>query len=78
MPAAAVRIDALCRATQAMGGADALAAKLGVSVLQLQRWMNGDETIPADIFLLAVDLIEDHSWPGNGHGRPEGDDTRRG
>lgn len=76
MPAA-VRIDALRRATQALGGADALATKLGVSVLQLQRWMDGGETIPTEIFLLAVDLIESNSWPGNGHGRPEGD-TRRG
>jgi hypothetical protein len=77
MPAA-VRIDALRRATQAMGGVDALAAKLGVSVLQLQRWMNGDEAIATDIFLLAVDLIEGHSWPGNGGGRPAGNDTQPG
>jgi hypothetical protein len=77
MPAT-VRIDALRRAAQAMGGADALAVKLGVSALQLQRWMNGDEPIPTDIFLLAVDLIEDNSWPGNGRVRPEGNDTQPG
>ena len=62
MPAP-VRIDALRRAIHAMGSAAALAGKLGASPLQLERWLNADEPIPDDIFLLAVDLIEENSWP---------------
>jgi hypothetical protein len=43
-----------------MGGEDALAQALGVSHLQLRRWLTGEETVPTDIFLLAVDLLELH------------------
>jgi hypothetical protein len=33
---------------------------LGVSVLQIERWTSGAESVPTDIFLLAVDLLEQY------------------
>lgn len=63
----AVRIDTLRRAAHALGGAMALAHKLGASPRQLERWLVGEETIPTDVFLCAVDLIED-SRPGDSNG----------
>ena len=70
-----IRVETLRRAAKALGSTDALAVQLGVSPRQLERWLAGEETIPGDVFLLAVDLIVLHE--GAGHpGRP-GDDTQQ-
>jgi len=79
MPAT-VRIDALRRASQWLGGIDALARALGVSPRQLETWLNGEEPVPTDMFLRAVDLIEERSQPDDCERRspPEGNDTQHG
>jgi hypothetical protein len=59
-----VHIGTLQRAAQALGGSDALAVELGVSPRQLDRWLAGEEAVPDDIFLRAVDLIEMHEGRG--------------
>ena len=61
----AVRLRTLQRAVQAVGSAEALALLLGASQRQLDRWLAGEETIPSDIFLRAVDLIELHEARGD-------------
>jgi hypothetical protein len=48
-----------------VGSAQELALLLSVSQLQLDRWLAGDETIPSDVFLRAVDLIESHEAPAD-------------
>ena len=63
-----VRISTLQRAAQAVGSSEALALQLGVSPHQLARWLAGEETVPNDIFLLAVDLIELHERRGDQQG----------
>jgi DNA-binding transcriptional regulator YdaS (Cro superfamily) len=61
----AVRLRTLQRAAQAVGSLDELALLLGVSQHQLNRWLAGEETIPSDTFLRAVDLIEVHEARGD-------------
>jgi hypothetical protein len=75
MPATA-RSTTVRAAAQALGGADALADTLGVSLLQVERWANGEESVPADIFLRAVDLLEQHER--RKEPRPSGNDTQPG
>jgi hypothetical protein len=62
----AVRIDTLRRAARLLGGVDALARKLKVSTWRLEAWLNGQEAVPDDVFLRAVDLIEDSKPDGDG------------
>jgi hypothetical protein len=31
-----------------------------VSALQVERWIKGEESVPTEIFLRAVDLLEQH------------------
>ena len=57
----AVRIDTLRRAAHSLGGVHGLARRLGFSPRQIERWLTGEEGIPADAFLRAVDLLEDSS-----------------
>lgn len=59
MPATA-RSSTLRGAAQVMGGEEALAEALGVSRRQLERWISGEESVPTEMFLLAVDLLEQH------------------
>jgi hypothetical protein len=54
------RSTTLRGAAQVLGGVDAFAEALGVSARQLERWISGDESVPTEIFLLAVDLLEQH------------------
>ena len=75
MPATA-RSTTVRAAAQALGGAEALADTLGVSALQVERWANGEESVPADIFLRAVDLLEQHER--RKEPRPSGNDTQPG
>ena len=69
MPATA-RSNTLRGAAQILG-VEALAEILGVSVLQIEQWTSGAESVPTQIFLLAVDLLEQHErrkaprLPGN-------------
>ena len=60
MPKATVYTESLCRAANAVGGADVLAQRLQVTIKKLRRWMRGDEDPPMDVFLRAVDLLEKH------------------
>lgn len=50
----------LKRAAQVVGGAEPLAARLNVSETRLTFWINGAAPTPADIFLKAVDLINEY------------------
>lgn len=75
MPASA-RSNTLRGAAQVVGGVDALAEKLGVSRRQMDRWLSGEETVPAAVFLQAVDLIELHDRATDP--RPADNDTQPG
>lgn len=74
----AVRIDTLRRAARLLGGEEPLARKLRVSPRQLQAWLNGEEAVTTDIFLRAVDLIEDSRPDDKEGGSPQGNDTQQG
>ena len=50
----------LRRAAQIVGGADKLAAQLGVRPTDLALWMQGTGVPPPDVFLQAVDLVTAH------------------
>ena len=47
------------RASEIVGGPDALRRRLKVSALVLALWMGGAEPPPTDVFLKAVDIVED-------------------
>ena len=55
-----VRVRALARAAEILGGAPQLRRYLKVSILSLTVWMTGAEPPPTDVFLKAVDVIIDH------------------
>lgn len=59
MPQRAVYRRAMERAAQICGGADVLAARLGVPVPQVRLWIEGVEPCPGDVFLAVVDLLVD-------------------
>ena len=46
------------RGAAAILGGEALAETLGVSRLQLERWINAEEPVPTEVFLRTVDLLE--------------------
>jgi hypothetical protein len=56
-PRITVHTRVLHRACQIVGGVEQLAARLRVSRTLLHRWLEGEETPPASVFLEAVDLI---------------------
>jgi YdaS antitoxin of YdaST toxin-antitoxin system len=74
MPTA--RSSALRAAAQVIGGPASLASTLGVSELQLEQWMNGKESVPTEVFLQAVDLLE--RYDRRKTPRPDGNDTQPG
>jgi len=47
----------LARAAKTLGGAQALAERLGVEQAILERWMAGEATPPDDVFLQALDIV---------------------
>lgn len=49
----------LARAALLVGGQEALRRRLSVSALVLAAWMSGAQTLPTDVFLKAVDIVED-------------------
>jgi len=57
MDSGLIRIGALCRSAQILGGSRALRAYLNVSALVLAGWMSGTAPPPRDVFLKVVDLI---------------------
>src|SRR5687768_8351591 len=75
MPSTA-RCNTVRAAAQVLGGAAALAERLGVSLLQVERWASGEESVPTEIFLHAVDLLEQHDR--RRQPRPPGNDTQPG
>lgn len=54
-----VRSQTLAKAADIVGGKDALRRRLNVSALLLAVWMSGVERPPIDVFLKAVDIVED-------------------
>ena len=47
----------LALAAKTLGGAQALAERLGVEQAALERWMAGEDTPPYDVFLKALDIV---------------------
>ena len=74
MPTA--RSSAVRAAAQVLGGPASLASNLGVSELQLEQWINGKESVPTDVFLQVVDLLE--RYDRRKAPRPDGNDTQPG
>jgi hypothetical protein len=70
------RSSTLRAAAEVVGGPASLAAALGVSEPQAQRWISGEEPVPAGIFLQAVDLLE--RYDRRKERRPAGNDTQPG
>jgi hypothetical protein len=56
-PRVTVYTRVLHRACQMLGGVEALAAQLRVSVLVVHKWLEGEDVPPSNIFLNAVDLV---------------------
>ena len=75
-PMPTTRSSTLRAAAEVVGGPASLAAALGVSEPQAQRWISGEEPVPAGIFLQAVDLLERHDR--RKERRPAGNDTQPG
>ena len=53
----------LKRAAQVVGGPEQLALSLKVTPSHLALWLKGMADVPADVFLKAVDLINEHDAP---------------
>jgi hypothetical protein len=47
----------LALAAKTVGGAQALATRLGVEQAALERWMAGEELPPYEVFLKALDIV---------------------
>ena len=60
-PDSSVRREALARAAQLAGGSQSLRRKLHVSAALLALWLSGGQSLPTDIFLKAVDIIDEHA-----------------
>jgi hypothetical protein len=54
-----VYMRALRRAAQGLGSVEALRAHLGVSMGQLNSWLEGEARPPDAVFLIVVDLLAD-------------------
>jgi hypothetical protein len=54
----------LHRACEILGGVPQLAAHLEVREADLQRWLEGDEDPPLEVFLAAVDAVLLHADSG--------------
>ena len=52
-----VRIDALQRAADSLGGADALAEQLGEEPRRVRLWLKGVLPIPDPLFLRIADVL---------------------
>jgi len=56
-----IHSSVLQRAAELVGGAEALAACLGIPQAWLQAWMRGEGMPPTNVFLRAVDIITERS-----------------
>jgi hypothetical protein len=65
MADASVYTDTLLRAASNLGSSQELASRLRVPHDQLRKWMRGEDVPPIEIFLRAVDLIEEHHKPAD-------------
>ena len=67
------------RAAEILGGAEQVAAYLGVSPAHVRIWMRGMFSPPADVFLRLVDLLSEQTGEGGppGGDRPHGGRARR-
>jgi hypothetical protein len=54
-----VRVRTLFKAAEIVGGRESLRRRLKVSTLLLAVWFSGAEPLPTDVFLRAVDIVED-------------------
>lgn len=72
-----VHVRALLRASQAVGGTDALAAYLHVSKSEVASWMNGTSETPLRIFLKVVDFLMERQLAGVRSGRGVGKALQR-
>jgi hypothetical protein len=55
----AVRVRTLSKAAEIVGGRESLRSRLRVSAVLLAVWFSGAEPPPTDVFLKAVDIVED-------------------
>jgi hypothetical protein len=55
----AVHTRTLVKAADVVGGSEALRRRLNVSALVLGLWMSGVQPPPMDVFLKAVDIVEE-------------------
>lgn len=53
-----VRSQTLARAADIVGGPESLRRRLNISALLLAVWISGAEPLPTDVFLKAVDIVE--------------------
>lgn len=66
MAAASVYIRALQKAVEVSGGRKALAARLGLKLAEIERWLDEKAEIPHETFLRIIDvLIEETASPGD-------------
>ena len=57
----AVQRATLLRVSELLGGISGAARSLNVETLKMAHWLDGDEAIPEDVFLAAVEILIDYS-----------------
>lgn len=50
-------IRTLRRALETLGSEERLAATLGVSPVDLVRWLTGDRPVPDEVFMASLDIV---------------------
>jgi len=60
-----VQSRALQKAAELIGGRKDLAARLGVTVEEIEKWTAGTRRTPREIFLRVVDVLLDELSPSN-------------
>jgi len=58
------RVDALRDAAEIVGGIVRLASILDVKPSRVSRWVSGEEAVPLELFLDALDVIAQSPHPG--------------
>jgi hypothetical protein len=64
------------RACDALGGAEALAERLGVSAALVRAWLTGRLVVPQSVFFRVIDIFADHD-ASDGDTRGISDDAPR-
>jgi hypothetical protein len=70
----ALHTRTLAKAADVAGGNEALRRRLNVSALVLGLWLSGVQPPPLDVFLKAVDIVEE-GVVDSLHKRPRSDDS---